>query len=60
MPTPTTLLLECGIICPISKRDCSQEDFMDSDTALELYTIWGEAKNHIEQGDYDKAIEIYK
>ena len=33
---------------------------MDSDTAPELYTIWSEAKNHIEQGDYDKAIEIYK
>jgi tetratricopeptide (TPR) repeat protein len=33
---------------------------MDSDTAPELYTIWGEAKTHIEQGDYDKAIEIYK
>ena len=33
---------------------------MDSDTAPELYTIWSEAKTHIEQGDYDKAIEIYK
>ena len=33
---------------------------MDSDTAPELYTIWGEAKTHIEQGDYDKAIEIYE
>ena len=33
---------------------------MDSDTAPELYTIWGEAKTHIEQGDYDKAIEIYR
>ena len=33
---------------------------MDSDTAPELHTIWSEAKTHIEQGDYDKAIEIYK
>jgi tetratricopeptide (TPR) repeat protein len=33
---------------------------MDSDAAPELYTIWSEAKTHIEQGDYDKAIEIYK
>jgi Uncharacterized enzyme of heme biosynthesis len=33
---------------------------MNSDTAPELYTIWNEAKTHIEQGDYDKAIEIYK
>ena len=33
---------------------------MDSDTAPELYTIWGEAKTHIEQSDYDKAIEIYR
>lgn len=33
---------------------------MDNDTAPELYTIWSEAKTHIEQGDYDKAIEIYK
>jgi len=33
---------------------------MDSDTVPELYTVWSEAKNHIEQGDYDKAIEIYK
>jgi len=33
---------------------------MDRDTAPELYAIWGEAKDHIEHGDYDKAIEIYK
>ena len=33
---------------------------MDSDTGSELHTIWSEAKEHIEQGDYDKAIEIYK
>lgn len=33
---------------------------MDSDAKPELYTIWSEAKTHIEQGDYDKAIEIYK
>jgi tetratricopeptide (TPR) repeat protein len=33
---------------------------MDSDTAPEFYTIWSEARTHIEQGDYDKAIEIYK
>jgi tetratricopeptide (TPR) repeat protein len=33
---------------------------MDRDTAPELYAIWSEAKDHIEHGDYDKAIEIYK
>ena len=33
---------------------------MDSDMAPELYTIWSEAKTHIDQGDYDKAIEIYR
>jgi len=33
---------------------------MDSDTVPELYTIWSEAKERIAQGDYDKAIEIYK
>lgn len=33
---------------------------MDSDAAPELYTIWSEAKTYIEQGDYDRAIEIYK
>ena len=33
---------------------------MNSDIAPELYTIWSEAKDHIEQGNYDKAIEIYR
>ena len=33
---------------------------MNSDMAPELYTIWTEARNHIEQGNYDKAIEIYR
>ena len=33
---------------------------MESDTRPELHTIWSEAKEHIERGDYDKAIEIYK
>jgi len=33
---------------------------MDNDTEPELYTIWAEAKAYIEQGNYDKAIEIYK
>ena len=33
---------------------------MNSDMAPELYTIWSEAKDHIEQGNYDKAIEIYR
>ena len=33
---------------------------MDSDISPELHTIWNEAKSHIEQGDYNKAIEIYK
>ncbi len=33
---------------------------MDKDSTPELYTIWDEAKNHIESGNYDKAIDIYK
>jgi tetratricopeptide (TPR) repeat protein len=33
---------------------------MESDTSPEISTIWNEAKEHIEQGNYDKAIEIYK
>ncbi len=33
---------------------------MESDISPEISTIWNEAKAHIEQGDYDKAIEIYK
>jgi tetratricopeptide (TPR) repeat protein len=30
-----------------------------SDMGPELHTIWSEAKEYIEQGDYDKAIGIY-
>ena len=33
---------------------------MDRDISPELHTIWSEAKEHIEQGEYDKAIDIYK
>jgi len=33
---------------------------MNRDIGPELYTIWSEAKEHIEQGEYDKAIDIYK
>ena len=33
---------------------------MDSEMSPELYSIWDEAKTHIEQGDYNKAIEVYK
>jgi len=33
---------------------------MNNDMAPELYTIWAEAKDHIERGNYDKAIEIYR
>jgi tetratricopeptide (TPR) repeat protein len=33
---------------------------MDRDIGPELHTIWSEAKEHIEQGAYNKAIEIYK
>ncbi len=32
---------------------------MDSD-APEIHAIWDEAKTHIEHGNYDKAIDIYK
>jgi len=33
---------------------------MDKKDASELYTIWDEARSHIESGNYDKAIEIYR
>lgn len=33
---------------------------MDADYKPEITTIWNEAKAHIEQGNFDKAIEIYK
>jgi len=33
---------------------------MDKKEASELYTIWDEARSHIESGNYDKAIEIYR
>ena len=33
---------------------------MDEKDAPELYTIWDEARSHIESGNYDKAIEIYR
>ncbi len=33
---------------------------MGGDDRPELRLIWGEAKAHIERGDYDKAIEIYR
>jgi tetratricopeptide (TPR) repeat protein len=33
---------------------------MDRDNIPELYAIWDEARSHIESGNYDKAIEIYK
>jgi len=55
-----TLILECGIIWSVSKRGCWQEDSMNRDIGPELHTIWSEAKEHIEQGEYDKAIDIYK
>ena len=55
-----TLILKCGIIWSVNKRGCSQVDSMDRDIGPELHTIWSEAKEHIEQGEYDKAIEIYK
>ena len=33
---------------------------MEKENAPELYKIWDEARNHIESGNHDKAIEIYK
>jgi len=33
---------------------------MNPDTSYEFNTIWDEAKDHIEQRQYDKAIDIYK
>ena len=33
---------------------------MANDIKPELHAIWSEAKEHIEQGNYGKAIEIYK
>ncbi len=32
---------------------------MTNEDAPELLTIWDEAKGHIDQGDYDKAAEVY-
>jgi tetratricopeptide (TPR) repeat protein len=48
------------MILSASKHCCSQADNMDRDISPELHTIWSEAKEHIEQGEYDKAIDIYK
>jgi tetratricopeptide (TPR) repeat protein len=33
---------------------------MDRDDVPEINSIWDEARSHIERGDYDKAIEIYR
>jgi tetratricopeptide (TPR) repeat protein len=33
---------------------------MDRDNVPELYGIWDEARSHIQSGNYDKAIEIYR
>ncbi len=33
---------------------------MDRNNIPELYAIWDEARNHIESGNYNKAIEIYR
>src|SRR4030042_2076920 len=55
-----TLIIECGIIWSVSKGSSLEEDSMDQDIGPELHTIWSEAKEHIEHGDYDKAIDIYK
>ena len=33
---------------------------MSNEDVPELLSIWDEARGHIEQGDYDKAIETYK
>lgn len=33
---------------------------MDEENVPELSAIWNEAKEHIESGNYDKAVEIYK
>jgi len=33
---------------------------MDKDSVPELHAIWDEARSHIESGNYNKAIEIYR
>jgi len=33
---------------------------MVREDASELHTIWDEARNHIESGNYGKAVEIYR
>ena len=33
---------------------------MENDSGNELLVVWDEARGHIERGEYDKAIEIYK
>jgi tetratricopeptide (TPR) repeat protein len=37
-----------------------EETTLDRENLSELNTIWDEARNHIESGHQDKAIEIYK
>ena len=36
------------------------ENLMDEKKVPELYTIWDEAKSHVESGNHGKAIEIYR
>ena len=33
---------------------------MNNNEVPELRLLWDEAKGHIERGEYDKAVEIYK
>jgi len=33
---------------------------MDDNAAPELVSVWDEAKGHIDQGDYEKVVEIYR
>ena len=43
-----------------AKRGSSMASSMGNELNDELQTIWDEAKGHIERGDYDRAIDIYK
>ena len=46
-----------GIISPAT---FALEKSMNSKEIPELRSIWDEAKGHIERGDYDKAIDVYR
>ena len=39
---------------------CLRKDSVDTKDAPKLHTIWDEFRRHIESGNYDKSVEIYR